>query len=577
MSYLDPSIAGGDSVITGVFIQTKYQRWKLEQFHDLIGFDHKKSGVCTFGWNLCTPTIIDQEGHLRTTAYVFLCTEEHASNRWTVGRLKHTCPDMHSGTQVLLTDGFFLPSQELGQLLPAAKRIECKKHIVSVDCPKHCPKSEQADMNRIMWDILGSETTELRDGGIEQLKLHCPSFYSQYFVPELLPKLENICFCDNKHVFTNGTTANSYTESMNSSMGRWFVSASDSIVDLLSQCLQKDAQNVKEEEQALGVVELNTNGLATDSLWAKACRRIFSDFITKKFEHQIQDSMNYHAFVSKNSAQLLERIPGEQVQIQVIVKRNIITEAQRHVLVDIKDDGTLQQIHPCPCSMHLNEGLPCRHIMAVVTLLTAQLAMHVDFGNLQIFFLPRFKRQVRLFSKVCPKLSTTCTTVPELNGAIAIVPARAPHSTDSDHEAECATENAEFEHTQPESSQLQPHPTQTAKPKRANITFDMLRKEAVELCAIGKQNQHAAEFVLKVLRNAKVQLLAMPDVTAPISVQSLRRTCGESAPDIYSTRPTSSTPPISTSSQRMAVVPTDRHRKYAFVKQNFFCEPGSLF
>ena len=165
---------------------------------------------------------------------------------------------MHSGTHVVLTDVFFLPSQELGQLLPAAKRIECKKHIVSVDCPKHCSKSEQADMNKFMWNILGSETTELRDGAIEQLKLNCPSFYRQYFEPELLPKLKNICFCDNRDVFTNGTTANSYTESMNSSMGRWFVSASDSIVDLISQCLQKDAQNVKEEEQALGVIELNT-------------------------------------------------------------------------------------------------------------------------------------------------------------------------------------------------------------------------------------------------------------------------------------------------------------------------------
>ena len=70
----------------------------------------------------------------------------------------------------------------------------------------------------------------------------------------------------------------------------------------------------------------------------------------------------------------------------------------------------------------------------------------------------------------------------------------------------------------------------------------MLRKEAVELCAIAKQNQHA-EFVLNVLRNAKVQLLAMPDVAAPISVQSLRRTCGESAPDIYSTRPQFQAPP----------------------------------
>ena len=87
--------------------------------------------------------------------------------------------------------------------------------------------------------------------------------------------------------------------------------------------------------------------------------------------------------------------------------------------------------------------------MAVVTLLTAQLAMHVDFGNLQIFFLPRFKRQVCLLSKACTKLSITCTTVPELNGAIAIVPAL-QHSTNSDHEAECGNENAEFEHTQPQ-------------------------------------------------------------------------------------------------------------------------------
>ena len=102
------------------------------------------------------------------------------------------------------------------------------------------------------------------------------------------------------------------------------------------------------------MVELNTNGLATDSLWAKACRRIFSDFITKKFEHQIQDSMNYHAFVSKNSAQLLERIPGEQVQIQVIVKRNIITEALKQSNMCGRILKTMER-----CSKFIHAHVPC--------------------------------------------------------------------------------------------------------------------------------------------------------------------------------------------------------------------------
>ena len=85
----------------------------------------------------------------------------------------------------------------------------------------------------------------------------------------MLPKLGNICFCDVKHVFTNETTANSFTESMNTSMGRWYFASSDSIVELIAHLLQKDAHIMKEEQQALGVVMLNTIGLPTDSSWGK--------------------------------------------------------------------------------------------------------------------------------------------------------------------------------------------------------------------------------------------------------------------------------------------------------------------
>ena len=404
-SYLDTSLTGDNEaqVITGVFIQTKYQRWKLQQFHDLVGFDHKKSGVCSFGWNLSTPTIIDQEGHLRTTAYVFLCTEEYASNRWIVNQLIETCPQMTSGTLAALTDGFFLPPEQLQEVLPAALRIECKKHIVSADCPKHCPRSEQPDMTTLMWNILGAETIAKRDDAIELLKIRCPIFYEKYFEKELLPKLRNICFCDVKHVFTNGTTANSFTESMNASMGRWYVAPSDSIVELITHSLQKDAHIMKEEQQALGVVMLNTIGLPTDSSWGKVCRGVFSDFITNKFEDQVKESQHYHAFVTKQSAVLLDQIPGAAAQIVVRVKRNIRTETERLVVVEIQEDGSLKRIEPCGCPLHLNEGLPCRHIIAVVSLLIAQLSIDISFEHLKHLFNSRWLRQLELFGEVNPQ------------------------------------------------------------------------------------------------------------------------------------------------------------------------------
>ena len=356
---------------------------------------------------------------------------------------------------------------------------------------------------------------------------------SKYFVNNLLPKLENICFCDVKHIFTNGTTANSYTESMNSSMGRWYVAPSDSIVELITHSLQKDAHMMKEEQQSLGAIMLNSIGLPTDSTWAKACRGVFSDYITNKFEEQVKDSQHYHTFVAKTSTPLLDTIPGQPVQITVVVKRNIITEAKRHISVNIHEDGALGNILPCPCPLHLNEGLPCRHIMAVVYLLTAQLSMEVAFLHIKHFFNHRWLRRVKIFDDAPVAPSTMCSNFVQ---DIAC-------EDGNEQECEMSSEIAyEPENTQSNIIQTAPVTTLPNKSKRVNISFEVLRKEAIELCALAKQNQNAAQFVLQVLRNAKVQLLSMPDFSAPITVQSVRRTCGADAPDLFLSQPLHSIP-----------------------------------
>ena len=55
----------------------------------------------------------------------------------------------------------------------------------------------------------------------------------------------------------------------------------------------------------------------------------------------------------------------------------------------------------------------------------------------------------------------------------------------------------------------------------------------VRVCAIGKHNQTAAQFVLDLFREGRARLLSTPGVVAPISVQSLRRTHSNNMPNMY--------------------------------------------
>ena len=203
ISYLDPEFVGDDrKIVTGVFIQTAYQRFKLQNFHDFITFDAKTSGVCTFGWKLMMPTVIDQEGKLRTTAYCLVCAEDYGSMRFQANELIKCDPLLPSENKAIMTDVFFLPDHEINELIPSAKHFECQKHLVSSDCPNHWPAAEAAEGTRIMWEIVKAEFPEKQQKAIKQLKEKCPKFYDTYFVPTVQPKLAGQSFLlQNKRSF----------------------------------------------------------------------------------------------------------------------------------------------------------------------------------------------------------------------------------------------------------------------------------------------------------------------------------------------------------------------------------------
>ena len=88
-----------------------------------------------------------------------------------------------------------------------------------------------------MWEIVKAEFPEKQQKAIKQLKEKCLKFYDTYFVPTVQPKLEKVSFCKIKEVFTAGASASSFVESMNSSMGRWFLSSSNSFVEVINNYL----------------------------------------------------------------------------------------------------------------------------------------------------------------------------------------------------------------------------------------------------------------------------------------------------------------------------------------------------
>ena len=53
------------------------------------------------------PTIIDQEGKLRTTAYCLVYAEDHGSIRWQVKQLINTDPLLPTENAANMSDGFF--------------------------------------------------------------------------------------------------------------------------------------------------------------------------------------------------------------------------------------------------------------------------------------------------------------------------------------------------------------------------------------------------------------------------------------------------------------------------------------
>ena len=152
-----------------------------------------------------------------------MCAEDHGSIRWQVKQLINTDPLLPTQNAAKMSDGFFLPDSEINELIPSGKHFECQKHLVSSDCPKQWSAAEAAEGTRIMWAIVKAEFPNKQQQAIAELEEKCPNFYEKYFLPTVAPKLEKVSFHKMKEVFTAGASASSFVESMNSSMGRWFV------------------------------------------------------------------------------------------------------------------------------------------------------------------------------------------------------------------------------------------------------------------------------------------------------------------------------------------------------------------
>ena len=124
----------------------------------------------------------------------------------------------------------------------------------------------------------------------------------------------------------------------------------------------------------------------------KACRSILSDYITQKIQEQEVEATNYHTFVEYST--VLQ--PGSATTLHITVKRKIITEAVRHIAVDISEHHQVGYIHPCKCPKYKNEGYACQHVLNASQLLTAQFSIRVCFSHIQHMFHKHYKRSTTM-------------------------------------------------------------------------------------------------------------------------------------------------------------------------------------
>ena len=330
--------------------------------------------------------------------------------------------------------------------------------------------------------------------------------------------------------FTGGLIASSYAEATGSSEGQWFQKPRNTLVEVFSHCFEKEEYEIKKEEMLLAEVVMRArHGVRTDPPLVAECRSMFSGYVTELLLAEVIDSANYTAFIADGSRQAAHTICSGVSEIpttiQVIVKRNILTEKQRTVTFQM-ENKVVKFVGGCDCPAVVNCGHPCKHILCACVLLSAQLSVNLKFSHLKHLFNPRYvlKETVQLLGT--GRLIETHANITSAGAGDDndICVDESPDFGGDNVNGSPDMEGASEEHFGTQLTQPQTHTTKAGRLPHAS--FDRIRAEVTPLCQAGSRNNHVGNALIEIFKAMHTAILAMsPDQQKAATAGSLLAAC----------------------------------------------------
>lgn len=342
-------------LLSAWMFMTVEMQYFAKTFGQTLFLDWMKSGVSDVDWPYQGPVVLDEENSIHLVAHVLACVESSESYKFALTSMTAIVPELNQITVTTMSD----------RLAPESVFFECLHSLrASCLCNWHLRVQNLAEW--VKFDPNKSEILEFFQHKLQEADVEPEEFLANAVLFKERYGGRAAVFYDSieheKHRWAKAytrqhlllfKTGNSVGESGNASIDA-FMNDNKPHHELVQTLLQYESQQNNKERRRLEIMTLQLPGelklMSNEVL--KQCRSIFSDFITCKFEEQLQETAHYNATQAPNE------IPTYHVS------RKEFPDKVRLVQRPMPSGNFV-----CSCLLSANAGLPCRHILCCFSML----------------------------------------------------------------------------------------------------------------------------------------------------------------------------------------------------------------
>ena len=461
------------NVLTAWMFLTAEMRTLAELYGQVLFLDAKLSGVSVVDWPYFGFGVVDEENHQHIICHGLTFSESNDAYGWMLKATTDIVPALKNITRLTFSDQLVSERILFSVLSSLEVAALCNFHLREFNLPQWAKNPAILDSVKKDFRNLQEKDVSFQEWeeNLKHFKQTWPGGPTRFV--ESIQHEKHRWAAPWTHrvlnVFKNGNTI---SEIGYSSVAAWLTDCEDH-ANLIASFVSYDAERNNKHRRRLTKLQF---GLArkideTRHPALKKCLRTFSEFITDKFEEQLELGTHYIASpileADFNSwAVSHEDFPNKQRIVTMYPQTKLLS---------------------CNCFTTPAFGLPCRHIQCVLDLLG------MDLFDERYFH----KRWARRFELIpAPPLSSTTIAHIQCEPAennnrhdIDVFESTNENYVGEDERAQSSTSNSGQFHKRPKVSKPQ-------------LRFKELMAESKVLCGLAAKDQQLTDFVLQMLKTA---------------------------------------------------------------------------